>query len=271
MKKYLQFGLIVSVFMILGALGATVLFAESINSGPGSMSGGNNASPMILNIGPYGNVLIRGIVVGAPGVDSIKVKSWGGVWEVKVSTATKLVSVNKVIADFQDGDFVGVLGTISSDGSFIVDASIVREWMGKLNVRDADKDGIPNDQDSDDDNDGIPDLSDPRPFDGDNDGLSDDLDSDDDDDGIEDSKDSKHGDHDNDGIRDSRDRDDDNDNIPDISDLKPRNHDNDDQDDSKDIDDDNDGKNDDEDEDDDNDGKVDDDEGDDNSNSGRGN
>ena len=218
-----------------------MVFAQS-SSGPG---GGGPTSPMIVNIGPNGNVLMRGIVVGAPGTNSFMLKSWGGSWTVNVSATTQLITLNRALSDLQDGDFVGVLGKISSDGSFIVDASIVREWRGKSEVRDADKDGIPNDQDSDDDNDGVSDVSDSKPFDADNDGLSDDLDSDDDDDGVDDSQDSKHGDHDNDGIRDSRDRDDDNDGVSDIEDLKPHDSDNDGEDDNDDEDDDNDGKDDD--------------------------
>ena len=249
MKKYLKFGLIAFAFVILGVASVKVLAQSS--SGPG---GGGPTSPMIINIGPNGNVLMRGIVVGAPGANSFVIKSWGGSWTTNVSAATQLITLNRVITDLQDGDFVGVLGTISSDGTFTIDAKIVREWKGKLDVSDADKDGIPNDQDSDDDNDGRPDSSDSKPHDHDDDGVDDDNDLDDDDDGIEDSRDGRHGDHDNDGIRDSRDMDDDNDDILDASDSRPRDHDNDDKDDDEDEDDDNDGKNDDSDSDDDNDG-----------------
>jgi len=267
MKKYLKFGLVAFVFVVLGFVGVKV-FAQSTNSGTGSVSG-DSASPMIVNIGPKGNVLMRGIVVGTPSADLIKVKSWGGTWEVKVSPTTRLMSINKVITDFQDGDFVGLLGSISSDGSFIVDANIVREWKGKLEVKDADKDGIPNDQDTDDDNDGVLDSVDSKPFDSDDDGLSDDLDSDDDDDGVDDSKDSKHGDHDNDGIKDSRDMDDDNDGVLDVNDSKPHDSDNDGKNNDDDEDDDNDGEDDDVDNDDDNDGHDDDGNG--NSGNGGGN
>ena len=249
MKKYLKFGLIAFAFVILGVASVKVLAQSS--SGPG---GGGPISPMIINIGPNGNVLMRGIVVGAPGANSFVIKSWGGSWTTNVSAATQLITLNRVITDLQDGDFVGVLGTISSDGTFTVDARIVREWRGKLDVNDADKDGIPNEQDLDDDNDGVLDVSDSKPNDHDNDNISDDLDADDDNDGKEDDKDSRHGDHDNDGIKDSRDSDDDNDGLPDVSDRKPHNHDNDDKDDDEDEDDDNDGKDDNSDSDDDNDG-----------------
>ena len=258
MKKYLKFGLMFFVFVILGLAGVGVS-AQSVNSGPGSLSSGN-VSPMIVNIGPRGNVLMRGIVVGTPSVDSIEVESWGGNWEVKISSATNLMSVNKAITDFQDGDFVGVLGSVSSDGSFAINASIVREWRGKAEHGrvDSDHDGILDNEDLDDDNDGIPDSNESgRSKDHDNDGIADITDLDDDADGIPDATD-KHGhDFDNDGIRDSRDHDDDDDGKEDKSDSRPHDSDDDGKDNDEDKDDDNDGKDDDEDSDDDNDGKDD--------------
>lgn len=244
MKKYLKFGLVFSFFVIFGLVGVKV-FAESSssNTSSGSLS---SSSPMIVNVGPNGNVIMRGIVVGAPSVDSIVVKSWGGSWKVTVSSTTQLMSLNKVIADFQDGDFVGVQGVVSSDGSFVVDAKVVREWRSKTEHEkiDSDNDDIPNNQDLDDDNDGILDIFDSKPLDHDDDGIIDSLDSDDDDDGIDDSKEeSKHEDHDNDGLIDSRDSDDDNDGISDILDSKKHDHDNDGNDDDEDKDDDKDGDN----------------------------
>ncbi|MFA4975320.1 MAG: hypothetical protein WC577_01395 [Candidatus Paceibacterota bacterium] len=252
------------------------VFAQSINSGPGSLSSGN-ASPMIVNIGPKGNVLMRGIVVGTPGTDSIKVKSWGGSWEIKISITTKLMSVGGVIADLQDGDFVGVLGSISSDGAFVINASIVREWRqkGVQAAVDFDHDGILDVEDADDDNDGILDVNElGKSKDHDNDGIPDVTDTDDDGDGIPDVTDDHDDDFDNDGIRDTRDHDDDNDGKEDRSDLRPHDTDDDGKDNDSDDDDDNDGEDDDEDEDDDNDGEDDEDEdedGDDDDNSGSGN
>jgi len=240
MKKYLMFGFLASVLVVIGVVGVKV-FAESTNSGPGSISGGS-ASPMILNINPNGNVLMRGVVESS-GTDSITVKSWGGSWKIKVSSTTKIMSANRVVSDFQTGDFVGVLGSIVQDGSFIVNASIVREWRQKENNKDNDKDSIPDDQDTDDDNDGISDISDSKPHDHDNDSISDDKDTDDDDDGINDDKDSKQDDHDNDGISDSQDDDDDDDSILDVNDSKSHDRDNDGRDDKSDDRDDSDNSN----------------------------
>lgn len=212
MKKHVAFGVFASVVTIGGMMGATAL-AESISSGPGSPSSGS-VSPMIINIGPSGRILMRGVVESS-GADSITVKSWGGIWQVKVSSATEVISMNRAVSDFQAGDFMGVLGTIASDGSFVIDATIVREWGKKA---DHDRDGIADDQDQDDDNDGASDTTDLKPLDHDNDSISDDQDADDDNDGISDDKDAKVDDHDNDGISDSRDKDDDNDGKDDAED-----------------------------------------------------
>jgi hypothetical protein len=273
-NKYQRIGLVIFAFIVMGFMGVRAL-AQSVNSGPGSFSSGN-LSPMIVNIGPGGKALIRGVVDGAPGTDSIKVESWGGVWKVQVSSATQLMSVNKSISDFQDGDFVGVIGTISTDGSFVVDAQLVREWRGKAEheILDSDHDGILNNEDLDDDNDGILDVNESgKSKDHDNDGIPDATDTDDDGDGVLDVNDNDDDDFDNDGVKDSRDDDDDNDGLDDHRDGKPHDFDDDGKDNDDDEDDDNDGKSDDSDDDDDGDGNNDDDEDeeDDDDSSGRGN
>src|SRR5688572_19748295 len=77
--------------------------------------------------------------------------------------------------------------------------------------------------------------------DNDRDGIPDDQDADNDDDGLVDSRGDRPYDHDNDGMNDADDPDDDNDTIADLSDEKPLDHDNDDKGDALDTDDDNDG------------------------------
>ena len=268
MKKYLTFGLLAVILAVLGMVGVSVYAqTSSVSSGPGSPSSGG-VSPMILNIGPNGNVLMRGEVLSV-GTNTLTVKSWGGSWDVNVLATTQIISLNKVLSDIAVGEFVGVLGTVVSDGSYEVDARIVREWGRKV---DHDHDGISDDQDSDDDNDGVLDINERgKSNDHDDDGINDDQDSDDDNDGVLDINErGKSGDHDNDGIRDSRDRDDDNDGVPDVSDSKPHDNDDDGEDDAEDDDDDNDGKDDDEDDDDDDNGIDDDEEGEDDDNSGSG-
>ena len=102
-------------------------------------------------------------------------------------------------------------------------------------LSDFDGDGIPDDYDSDDDNDGTPDASDDFPFnsaesnDNDGDGIGDNADPDDDNDGTLDGDDefpfdpNEDTDSDNDGVGDNADTDDDNDGTPDTSDAFPFN------------------------------------------------
>jgi hypothetical protein len=100
---------------------------------------------------------------------------------------------------------------------------------------DTDGDGLIDSIDTDDDGDGVPDVSDAFPdwflesLDTDHDGIANTQDLDDDNDGIDDADDSfplipdGAGDFDNDGIDNNSDTDDDNDGVPDISDLYPFN------------------------------------------------
>ncbi|NMH65501.1 PQQ-binding-like beta-propeller repeat protein [Shewanella salipaludis] len=98
---------------------------------------------------------------------------------------------------------------------------------------DFDKDGIPDDIDTDDDNDGVLDVDDRFPFDAaesadtDNDGIGNNADTDDDNDGVLDVDDafpldeSESLDTDNDGIGNNADTDDDNDGVLDVDDAFP--------------------------------------------------
>jgi hypothetical protein len=97
---------------------------------------------------------------------------------------------------------------------------------------DADRDGIPNAEDTDDDNDGVPDTADAFPLDPretsdlDHDGLGDNADADDDGDGTPDVVDAfpadprEHADADLDGIGDNADPDDDNDGLSDTTERR---------------------------------------------------
>jgi len=86
---------------------------------------------------------------------------------------------------------------------------------------DFEGDGIGDNADTDDDNDGIPDDEDSMPFDTDNDGLNNNVDDDDDNDGILDINDGGPLDTDNDTLNNDIDTDDDNDGYPDDVDEMP--------------------------------------------------
>ena len=103
-----------------------------------------------------------------------------------------------------------------------------------ITIVDTDGDGIPNEEDLDDDNDGVNDEDDRFPKnpaeyrDTDGDGVGDQLDQDDDNDGVVDQRDvfplnpDEYVDSDGDGVGDHADTDDDNDGIPDTEDDSPR-------------------------------------------------
>lgn len=178
MQKYIIGGF----FVILGVIGAAQLAAYAQSA---VFSSGSGSSPVIVTINPNGSVLMRGVVESV-GTDTVTIKSWGGVWTVKIDAATEIISPKNTLSDFKVGDIAGVRGEMAHDASFTIGASIIRAWGTRA---DHDKDGIPDDQDSDDDNDRKPDTSDEKLFDHDNDGIQDNDDKDDDNDLIEDDTD----------------------------------------------------------------------------------
>lgn len=218
MKKYLISGAAIALSAV--GLMAVVAFAQTAPALVPASSG-----PVMVNINPNGNALLRGAIESVS-ADSLVIKSWGGNWTVKVTSATKINSKNGALSDLKAGDFAGVLGSVVQDGSFTISAEIVRAWGQRS---DNDKDGVPDSQDNDDDNDGILDVNEiGKANDHDNDGIADAQDQDDDNDGVLDVNESgKANDHDNDGISDAQDQDDDNDGISDTKDAKPFDRDND--------------------------------------------
>ncbi len=110
-----------------------------------------------------------------------------------------------------------------------------QKYQIKVNFIDFDSDGVADDNDYDDDNDGVLDTQDAFPYDSsewrdtDSDGKGDNSDTDDDNDGVLDSSDAfptnpaEYADSDSDGIGDNSDSDDDNDGVPDLQDDFPYN------------------------------------------------
>lgn len=125
------------------------------------------------------------------------------------------------------GTYVITLNASDEAGNWDIDTIVV------FTLPDADRDGISNTDDTDDDNDTIVDTEDAFPFDPnedtdtDGDGVGDNADNDDDGDGVSDSDDefpldpTEWSDFDGDGIGDNKDPDDDNDGTIDTDDYKP--------------------------------------------------
>lgn len=221
MNKFIASG-IGGTAIVLSAvsLAAVVAFAQTTPAPTSTLSG-----QVMVSVNQNGNALLRGTIESV-GTDSLVIKSWGGNWTVKVTSATEIISNNRVLSDFKVGDVAGISGSVVQDGSFAITAGVVRAWGQRS---DNDKDGVPDIQDNDDDNDGKLDVNEQgKANDHDDDGIVDAQDQDDDNDGILDVNESgKASDHDNDGIADAQDQDDDNDGISDTNDSKPSDRDND--------------------------------------------
>lgn len=116
------------IALALGLAGsaATVAFAE--NNGGGTTTPQSPAE-MTVQIGPHGNVLLRGTLMSVTASSTLTVKSWGGTWTVNVPSGARVVPENGSLANFKAGDFVGVQGMISPNSSdWTVTAEIVRDW-----------------------------------------------------------------------------------------------------------------------------------------------
>jgi len=86
--------------------------------------------PMVLQVGPEGKVLLRGIV-SAVGASSLTVKSWGGDWIVNVHSSARVLPENATLSQFAVGDFVGAQGMVNQSALWTIDATLVRDWTAK--------------------------------------------------------------------------------------------------------------------------------------------
>jgi hypothetical protein len=97
--------------------------------------------PIVVEIGPAGNALIRGTVTSV-GNDSLTVKSWGGDWTVKIDTNTKLLPNGLTLNQIKSGDFVGLNGKVKSDESLTVHATLIHDWTEKKIIKEEIKQNI---------------------------------------------------------------------------------------------------------------------------------
>lgn len=120
------------VTAVLGIMGifatASVAFAQTITTGdPVPL----RTQPTVLQVSSGGRVLLRG-TIDAISSGTLTVKSWGGDWTIDVATtSTKVLPYGATLSSFQQGDFVGVLGTVSQSSGFTVNATLVRDWTAR--------------------------------------------------------------------------------------------------------------------------------------------
>ena len=91
--------------------------------------------PMVVQIGPAGNALIRGTVTNV-GADSLTVKSWGGEWTVKIETNTKFLPKGLTLEQIKTGELVGLNGKVNSEETLTVHATLIRDWTEKKIIRE---------------------------------------------------------------------------------------------------------------------------------------
>ncbi len=136
--KKLLFGIGATVAVTVSSFG--LIASAQTASSVASTSGATLSQHMIVQVGPAGKVLLRGIIDSVSN-GSLTVKSWGGDWTVNVSGATQVlpVAVGNDLTQFKAGDFVGVQGTVSQSASWTIDAMLVRDWTYRQQVTEQEK------------------------------------------------------------------------------------------------------------------------------------
>ncbi len=82
----------------------------------------------VVQIGPEGNALIRGIVTSVV-TNSVTLSSWGGAWTINVGADTKVMpkSTSTALAWIRPGDFVSVNGKIDTVQPWTINARVVHD------------------------------------------------------------------------------------------------------------------------------------------------
>src|SRR3989338_3258679 len=84
------------------------------------------ATPFILEIGARGHVFMRGFVTTSAS-STIGMQSWGGVWNVRIASTTRLLAHATTTPDFLIGDYIGIEGAMSTGTPFTIDATLLRD------------------------------------------------------------------------------------------------------------------------------------------------
>ena len=142
---------VVGVAVLAG--GASLALAEATSTST-STSSGATTTPVVtttpplptidkreykLEIGPKGRVnVMRGNIESISG-DTIKVRTWGGVWTVKVLSGTEIIPRPlgaTMLSRFGVGDYVGVQGKISTTADFTIESGVLRNWTERKELQD---------------------------------------------------------------------------------------------------------------------------------------
>ena len=121
---------VIAALGIVGFLAsASVAFAQTTTTATPPTSPASS-QPTVLQVGAKGNVLLRG-TIDSVSSGSVTVKSWGGTWTVSVPSSARVLPSGAALSSFQQGDFVGVQGTVDSNASWTVNATLIRDWTAR--------------------------------------------------------------------------------------------------------------------------------------------
>lgn len=113
-KKSMKKKISIIALLALAVAGGAIVAYHSVSAANAATTAG--ATAQSVNIGPQGNVSLRGSITAISG-SSWTVASWGGAWTVDVSGATVAPKGStSTITSFSVGDNVVVNGTASASG-----------------------------------------------------------------------------------------------------------------------------------------------------------
>jgi len=91
--------------------------------------------PLIVEIGPAGNALIRGTVTNVS-TNSLTIKTWGGTWTIKIDNNTKFAPQGLTLSQIQTNDFIGLNGKVNGEETLTVNATLIRDWTEKKIIKE---------------------------------------------------------------------------------------------------------------------------------------
>jgi hypothetical protein len=113
---------------------STVTSTPSTTLSINSHSANSHPMPLIVEIDPAGNVLMRG-TVSSINTDSLTLKTWGGICTVKVYSNTKFTPEGLTLDQVKNGEFIGLKGKVNSEENLTVNATLIHDWTEKKIVK----------------------------------------------------------------------------------------------------------------------------------------
>lgn len=109
--------------------------SSSTTSTSTTLPANSHPMPLIVEIGPAGNALIRGTVTNVS-TDSLTLKTWGGTWTIKIDSNTKFAPQGLTLSQIQTNDFIGLNGKVNGEETLTVNATLIRDWTEKKIIKE---------------------------------------------------------------------------------------------------------------------------------------